>query len=128
MSTIDQGDNTLLHEVCHHEKLGVIQLLLAAGADVNRPNRLGHPPLYAACVDARFGSIQLLLAAGADAITKVWRFISKEAIEYQVDLNKQNEYGSSFLHYYSRFRDLHIDSTECCKGMETPCSWCFIVL
>ena len=43
-----------------------LQLLLAAGADVNAPDSFGQSPLHAACRCCNHTGVQTLLAAGAD--------------------------------------------------------------
>jgi hypothetical protein len=43
--------NTLLHEACWHKKLAMVELFVAAGADVNARGDLGRTPLHCAVHD-----------------------------------------------------------------------------
>ena len=60
-----------------------IQLLIAAGADVNTRSRFGHTPLIMAAGFGTAEEVQLLIAAGADITAKteegktVWGFAQK---------------------------------------------------
>jgi uncharacterized protein len=60
---------TALHWAAHHDKEGVVGLLLNAGAKPNAANRFGVTPLSLACVNGSVGVIDLLLEAGADPQT-----------------------------------------------------------
>lgn len=63
--------DTALHkaacsDACPDAQLAVMQVLLAAGADVSAQNVSGFTPLHAACGQAKPEAVQLLLASGAD--------------------------------------------------------------
>jgi ankyrin repeat protein len=61
--------NTLLHEACWHKRLEAVEVLLAAGADVNARGDHGRTPLHCAVNDAPAAEalpiVQLLLDRGA---------------------------------------------------------------
>jgi ankyrin repeat protein len=57
---------TALHWVVQHDDLETAQLLIRAGAKVDRATRYGVTPLYLACVAGDAGMIDALLKAGAD--------------------------------------------------------------
>jgi ankyrin repeat protein len=64
-----------LHEAVKQQQLGEVELLLAAGADVNETDTLGRTPLYVAASAGALDAsqtllaeiVQALLAAGANA-------------------------------------------------------------
>lgn len=68
-ATFVQGphDKTLLHDAAFHGKLTAVHALIAAGADVNAPSRLGFTPLHAAARADRPRIAEALLEAGASA-------------------------------------------------------------
>lgn len=67
----DGGGNTALHKACYESHTEIVQALLEAGADIDRPNNIGETALIMACScgkakETRDEVILLLLAAGAD--------------------------------------------------------------
>ena len=58
--------NTALMGVAFKGYLSIADMLIAAGAEVNRRNRGGQTPLMMAALFARHDMIRLLLASGAD--------------------------------------------------------------
>ena len=63
------GDGmTALHWAAEHGDLGIVALLLDAGADIEARTRLGsHTPLHVASRSAQAAAVRMLLATGADA-------------------------------------------------------------
>ena len=66
-----QGDgSTALHWAASHDDVGMVKLLLAAGADPKAATRDGAlTPLFMACTNGNAAIIEALLNAGADAKT-----------------------------------------------------------
>ena len=67
--SIDQPDKftfTLLHYAAEDGNVGVSQLLLSQGADVNAQTAYGYTPLHYAARHAEVNLAQILLEAGAD--------------------------------------------------------------
>jgi ankyrin repeat protein len=67
---IDHGtsevDSTALILAADGGHVGAITLLLGRGADVNKADNYGQPPLYAAALRGHVAAIKLLLGRGAD--------------------------------------------------------------
>ncbi len=59
-----------LHDAADAGNAGVMAVLIEAGADLNRPDRLGYAPLHLAAfkatMDDRTDAVRLLLEAGAE--------------------------------------------------------------
>ena len=56
---------TALHWATHWDDLGMVDLLIRAGANVNAVNELGIPPLSLACTNGNAAMAEKLLGAGA---------------------------------------------------------------
>src|SRR5260221_2513546 len=59
-------DDTLLHIAASMGALHDIEVLVAAGADVNAAGDLGHTPLHQAAMSGHLASVRRLLELGAD--------------------------------------------------------------
>lgn len=78
---VDADGNTALDAACHGGHPCCVEMLVTAGADVNRRvvNRVGEPgepPLLKLCMAGAAGAMEcarILLAAGADANARTWR-------------------------------------------------------
>ena len=57
---------TALHRAVHRDDLGMVELLIGAGADVNLTNDYGVTPLSLACTNGSAAVVARLLDAGAD--------------------------------------------------------------
>jgi ankyrin repeat protein len=63
-----EGDgSTALHWAAHWDDLAIADLLIRAGANVNKATDLGVTPLALACTNRSAAMVDRLLAAGADA-------------------------------------------------------------
>jgi len=69
---IDEGHihwgSSPLIVACGANKLDVVELLLARGANIEKKNRRNFSPLYVACLKGKVGAARLLLDHGADAL------------------------------------------------------------
>lgn len=65
---------TLLHSACKYGKSDLVKFLIKAGADVNKPDKIGCTPLHWACrrpsnkktAEGKLKTVKLLVKAGAD--------------------------------------------------------------
>ncbi|MFZ4874301.1 ankyrin repeat domain-containing protein [Janthinobacterium sp. Mn2066] len=64
-NTGKQGNTALAHAVEKKDSLGVLQLLIAASANVNASDKDGQTPLFSACYAGNAEAVKMLLAAGA---------------------------------------------------------------
>lgn len=64
-----KGCDSLLHYACYacqEERLDIVRLLIAQGANVNARNTSGATPLHIACFNGRIDSVRTLIDAGAN--------------------------------------------------------------
>ncbi|RWA07916.1 hypothetical protein EKO27_g7183 [Xylaria grammica] len=72
VKSVDDQENTCFHKVvlCPQEFSGelkdILDELISAGADINKPNILGYSPLYLACTNQKFDLIEHLVDLGAN--------------------------------------------------------------
>ena len=64
--SLAQDGNTPLHCAAFYGHVAVAEMLIAAGAPVNRQDDLGGTPLFIAALDGRLEVVRLLLRHGAD--------------------------------------------------------------
>jgi uncharacterized protein len=69
VNSVAVDGTTALHWAVHHDDAALVELLVAAGADVKRANRYGVQPLWLAAVNGSPKVVTLLLRAGADPNT-----------------------------------------------------------
>lgn len=73
---------TLVHRSLQHPTLPLLHELLAAGADPNRPDPQGRPPLLLAVWTGKPNAVSWLLSAGATMDTDLQRRLAQEAIRW----------------------------------------------
>src|SRR3989338_7852604 len=56
---------TPLHAACHRGHHQVVEMLLAAGANKDTPDKNGSTPLYVACWNGHHRVVEMLLVSGA---------------------------------------------------------------
>jgi ankyrin repeat protein len=86
---IDTTAYTPLHLACANSRLGLVQFLVAEGADIHRPNEAGDTALlvalscrYAVDIDIRI--VETLVQAGAD-VNKTNSKVMKTPLAYAID-------------------------------------------
>ena len=65
LNNADESHPPLIQAACF-KSIDIVKILLAQGADVNRPDRLGNTALFYSCKDSLEIITKLLLQAGAD--------------------------------------------------------------
>jgi len=66
VTATEADGSTALHDAVRHDHLEIVQLLIAAGADVKTATRYNITPLSLACANGNAAMIERLLDAGAD--------------------------------------------------------------
>ena len=69
VNSVAVDGTTALHWAVHHDDAALVELLVAAGANVKHANRYGVQPLWLAAVNGNPKVVTLLLRAGADPNT-----------------------------------------------------------
>ena len=117
----DNSNNTPLHYACALGFKNIVELLLIAGASPNPSNDWKYTPLEIGFVKNHFGIIKFLLSF-VDVNTKFnldmrlihysFKTITKKVVEEEMkylilekkcDINVQDYYGDSCLHYLANF-------------------------
>ena len=70
MNTRSETGDTALHWAVWQDTAEIVQLLIAAGADVNARDEFGHTPLHSAAERGTAETTEALIAAGADITAK----------------------------------------------------------
>ncbi len=109
---VGAGDQTPLHAAASGGAAGVVELLIAKGADVNAKDHRGRTPLHNAAAMPITGTFELLIANGADVNAKdesgetplhvaLWPFPQPDMIrlllEHGADPNAEGPHGQAPL-------------------------------
>gem|GEM_PF-1336409 len=112
--------NMALLEACYRGDAGTIELLLAAGADVNTRNRVGTTAGMYAAWSGNPGAFDLMDSYGADwfdtenetmesAIGRVKnKYIAKKLLDLGLDVNSRDNDGNTVLMHAADLRDFEM--------------------
>ncbi len=87
--------DTVIYEAIMHHRIGNVQILIAAGANVNHQGNSGETPIITAGAINQYDIVHLLLKAGADPSIKDrwgWDRIERFASRTMKPENKQYEW------------------------------------
>ncbi len=123
VNSVDSNKFTPLHYALIYQKSEIVKILVNNGADINKKNKYGTPPIFYAYDDI---SIRLLLDAGANvnhkthdgitpllsAIYKVNQYIAEELIKQGADVNVISPDGTSPLNILNQRKNTFFGQRE----------------